>query len=145
MDSSSSMPSRSWLSRVEPSVATVSTCVWPRLNMPEPVSYTHLDVYKRQVLQRSRPFWSASRISGFGYGQVGKLPSGSLCSGTTVMSFTPMRSRTVSYTHLLRQIGVRLVFHKLLAEHAVVRIRRKQRRFVVAEVTKPVSRKLVAA
>ena len=37
----------------------------------------------------------ASRISGLGYGQVGKLPSGCSCSGTTVTSETPARASTV--------------------------------------------------
>ena len=54
-------------------------------------------MYKRQVAtsksgctlsQRFNPTCNASLNSGFGYGQVGKLPSGSDCSGT------------VSYTHL---------------------------------------------
>ena len=41
------------------------------------------------------PFCMASRISGFGYGHVGKLPSGCSCSGTTVTSDTPARASTV--------------------------------------------------
>ena len=42
---------------------------------------------------RSRASCSASRNSGFGYLQVGKLPSGSFCSGTTSTSFTPISFR----------------------------------------------------
>ena len=30
---------------------------------PEPVSYTHLDVYKRQPLYRRHTYWDASRSS----------------------------------------------------------------------------------
>ena len=41
------------------------------------------------------PRCMASRISGFGYGQVGKFPSGCSCSGTTVTSETPARASTV--------------------------------------------------
>ena len=43
---------------------------------------------------RARPRASASRISGLGYGQVGKLPSGCSCSGTTVTSVMPMSAST---------------------------------------------------
>ena len=40
-----------------------------------------------------RPSSSASLISGFGYGQVVKFPSGNSCSGTTVTSLIPIISR----------------------------------------------------
>ena len=42
----------------------------------------------------SRPRRRASKISGLGYGQVGKLPSGFSCSGTTVMSVMPISFNT---------------------------------------------------
>ncbi len=45
------------------------------------------------VSHSSSPFCSASRISGFGKGQVGKFPSGYSCSGTTVTSLTPILPR----------------------------------------------------
>ena len=52
----------------------------------------------RSFSLRARPSRMASRSSGLGYGQVGKCPSGSSCSGTTVTSLTPMRE-SILLTH----------------------------------------------
>ena len=66
----------------------------------DPVSYTHLDVYKRQV-QASRLMRNAERPRAF--------------DGVVVQSSRLMcnaeRSRAVSYTHL-GKIGLQIVQHK---------------------------------
>ena len=62
-------------------VQALITCVCPLLNSPEPVSYTHLDVYKRQdqihslldllVDQRFVCLREVSHMNGFLAGQIG--------------------------------------------------------------------------
>ena len=53
----------------------------------------------------------ASRISGLGYGQVGKFPSGVSCSGTTVTWVTP--SLASSFFYALQAGAVQRGVHQL--------------------------------